>query len=279
MTSPLEAFGHTSDVLVWEAVLLTFVSLGVGVLGGFVGLALGSMRLPALLLMGIATPTAAGINILVSSLSALTGAVRHLREGRVDMRVVLVMGVPSMAGAFVGGFGSSRVPESALILVVALLVLWQGVELIRRARIQAGSGPGQSGSSGNPAGEAGSFRSNRLVVEGGIGLGVSLLGGAVGLILGTIRLPALLRILRLDPRVAAGTNLFIGFIMGSMGWVGHLVQGDVDYPLLVLMAAGAMVGSYFGAKFTGRVSLEALIATTGRVMVVVGIILLWQAFR
>ena len=73
--------GRGSDVLIWNAVVLTAVSLGVGLLGGFVGLALGTMRLPAMLLMGMAAPTAGGTNILVSSISSIFGAVRHLREG------------------------------------------------------------------------------------------------------------------------------------------------------------------------------------------------------
>ena len=52
--------GWGSDVLVRNAVVLTAVSLAVGLLGGFVGLALGTMRLPAMLLMGIGAPTAGG---------------------------------------------------------------------------------------------------------------------------------------------------------------------------------------------------------------------------
>ena len=104
MTSPLQEFGLPSDVLVWQAVLLTLTSFAVGVLGGFVGLALGTMRLPALLLLGVPSLVAAGTNIAVSTASALAGAVRHLREKRVDMHVVLLMGAPSMAGA-------GRLPE------------------------------------------------------------------------------------------------------------------------------------------------------------------------
>ena len=107
---------------------------------------------------------------------------------------------------------------------------------------------------------------------------MGLLGGAVGLILGSIRLPALIRILRVDPRIAAGTNLFIGFIMGSVGWIGHVVQGQVNYPLLGLMGAGAMVGSYYGARLTGKVSLNFLIKVMGGVLLVVGALLIRQAF-
>ena len=280
MASPIEALGLTSEVLLWQALVLTFVSFAVGLLGGFVGLALGTMRLPALLLMGVAAPTAGGTNILVSSLSSLTGAIRHLREGRVNRRIVLVMGVPAFVGAFIGGFGSEAVPEALLMFLAGLLVGWQGIEfLILVASRRRSTTPSAHLFGGDLEGAPGLFSRNRMVAEGGIGFGVGLLGGAVGLILGSIRLPALIRILRVDPRIAAGSNLFIGFIMGSVGWIGHVVQGKVDYPLLILMGGAAMIGSYYGAKFTGRVRLDTLIATMGGVLLVVGVLLLWQAFR
>lgn len=280
MTQPLTDLGFASDVLVWQAVLLTFISFAVGLLGGFVGLALGTMRLPALLLIGLPAPAAGGTNILVSGLSSLSGAIRHLREGRVDRRIVLVMGVPAFVGAFVGGFMSDVIAESLLLFLAGLLVFWQGVEFLILMYHRRRSSPGgQHLFGGDLVGAPGIFTRNRVAAEGGIGLGVGLLGGAVGLILGSIRLPALIRILRIDPRIAAGTNLFIGFIMGSVGWVGHVLRGQVDYPLLVLMGSAAMVGSYYGARLTGRVSLDALITTMGGVLIVVGALLVWQAFR
>ena len=280
MTSSVDIIGLTSDVLVWQALVLTFISFAVGLLGGFVGLALGTMRLPSLLLMGVAAPTAGGTNILVSSLSSLTGAIRHLREGRVNKRIVLVMGVPAFVGAFIGGFSSDTVPEELLIFLAGLLVGWQGVEFLilvtNRRRSDAGGGH-LFGS--DLEGSPGVFSRNRMAAEGGIGFGVGLLGGAVGLILGSIRLPALIRILRVDPRIAAGSNLFIGFIMGSLGWIGHVARGQVDYALLIPMAAAAMVGSYYGAKLTGHVRLDTLMTVMGGVLVIVGALLVWQAFR
>jgi uncharacterized membrane protein YfcA len=272
----LDELGLPSDVLVWHAALLTVISFGVGVLGGFVGLALGTVRLPALLLMGISPPVAAGTNIAVSTASALVGAVRHYRGGRVDMRTVLVMGVPGMVGAFIGGFSSGRAPESLLILAVGILVVWQGVELVARARKHRAAGPrAQADVAGRPAGPGLPHR--REIGGAGVGLAVGVIGGAVGLILGSIRLPAMIRILRLDPRSAAGTNLFIGFAMGSMGWIGHVSRGQVDYPLVALMGTTAMAGSYLGARLTGRVSLDRLVMTMGLVLLAVGALLLWRA--
>ena len=183
----------------------------------------------------------------------------------------MAMGVPAFAGAFAGGFLGHRLSESLLISVVGLLVLWQGVELLGRRRQSVPAGARDELEGGH-----GVFSPTRLMAEAGIGLTVGFLGGAVGLILGSLRLPALIRILRVDPRIAAGTNLFIGFIMGSVGWAGHFVHGEVDYSLLVPMGIAAMIGSYLGARLTGRVSLDTLITTMGWVLLAVGGVLLWQ---
>lgn len=282
MTAPLSGFGLPSDVALWQAVFLTLLSYGVGILGGVVGLALGTMRLPFLLLLGMPAPVAAGTNILVSTLSAVTGSIRHIREGRVDFRVVAVQGIPAMVGAFIGGFTSGLAPESVLIGLAGILVIWQGVELLLRAqrerpkespvaaRPTAGD-PARSGAAGWSAGQ--------ILAEALIGFAIGLLGGAVGLILGSLRLPALITILGIDPRVAAGSNLVIGFLMGSFGWVGHVVGGQVDYPLLVLMGLTGMVGTFQGARLTGTMSLRGLLLLMGLVLLTVGSLLLWDAAR
>jgi hypothetical protein len=223
------------------------------------------MRLPAMLLMGMAAPTAGGTNILVSSISSIFGAIRHLREGRVNFRLVLIMGGPAFVGAFIGGFMGGKVSETILLSAAGLLVLWQGVELRMRGRAVAAADDFVTNYSGK-----------RMVLGGGMGLAVGLLGGAVGLILGSIRLPALIRVLKVDPRIAAGTNLVIGFVMGSVGWIGHAIKGDVDYQLLTLMGAGAAVGSYYGAKLTGKVDLATLVGAMGYVLLAVGVILIWR---
>ena len=276
MTEPLSSFGLASDLLLWQFILLTVISLGVGILGGFVGLALGTMRLPALLLLGMPVPIAAGTNILVSTLSAGSGMIRHFREGRINFRVALVMGVPSMIGALLGSLASGIAPETLLISVAGVLVTWQGIELIARARKDRAS-PARNGDGGTSI--RGQFSSGRIAAESAIGLAVGLLGGAVGLILGSLRLPALIRILRIEPRVAAGTNLFIGFLMGSVGWIGHAAQGNVDYPLLGGMGLAGMAGTFYGAKLTGRVTLNTLVLTMGSVLLVVGLLLLAEAYR
>ena len=161
---------------VWQIALLGLLSLAVGLLGGFVGLALGTMRLPALLLIGVPATTAAGTNILVSSLSAFGGGYRHILARRVYWRLVLWMGVPSVVGSFVGGFASSTsVPEGALILVAGLFVTWQAVEFI--ARLRQGAGTSSSASATSSSVGVGRIAPKQGLIEAAVGLVVGLGAG------------------------------------------------------------------------------------------------------
>ena len=66
------------------------------------------------------------------------------------------------------------------------------------------------------------------------GAAIGLLGGIVGLILGSLRMPALLRLVGEVPLRAVGTNVAIGFFVGVAGALGHLPNAAPDLaPLLV----------------------------------------------
>ena len=267
----------TTDLALWQLALLSLLSLAVGVLGGFVGLALGTMRLPALLLMGVNPQFAAGTNILVSALSAMAGGYRHVTEGRIDWGVVLWLGVPSIIGGFAGGFFGGNFPAGLLIAVAGVLVLWQGVEFFGLSRRLAFEG--EDGKSGEPSeGEAGLTKASGSVAGAG-GAAIGLLGGGVGLILGSLRLPLMIRILKIDPRRAAGSNLVVGAVLGIFGFIGHGIHGEVDLPLLLAMGFTGMIGSNIGARYTGRVSVRSLVLVLAWVLLVVGVILVVRGGR
>jgi len=92
------------------------------------------------------------------------------------------------------------------------------------------------------------------------------------------RLPAMIQIMRMDPRVAAGTNLAISTITGLFGFLGHLLHLEVDWPVLVILGSTAMLGSYLGAKQTGKVSPQTLTRSMGAVMVASSLPIFWLAY-
>jgi uncharacterized membrane protein YfcA len=109
-----------------------------------------------------------------------------------------------------------------------------------------------------------------------IAFAVGVLGGLVGLILGTLRLPAMVRWLGTSPKGAVGTNAATGVVVGVGGLIGHLA-GGVDWALLGAGCAGAVPGAYLGAQLTGRLDDRALLQAIAAILVVAGLSLGLQA--
>ena len=95
----------------------------------------------------------------------------------------------------------------------------------------------------------------------------------MGLILGSIRLPALIRLLKVEARIAAGTNTIIGFCMGFVGGLGHSIHGGIEYEIVLMMGLAAILGSYQGARLTGKVNLNLLLAFMGGVLSITGVVM------
>jgi uncharacterized protein len=223
------------------------------------GLVLGTLRLPLMVLATGNPLQAAGTNIAVSAAAAATGGLRHAREHRVDWYVVRWMAPPSVAGGAVGALLADQVSESVLYAVIAAILIWSAIDLaLRPIRPRP--------------------RERVRVVRGGaLALGIGLLGGAVGVILGTLRMPALVRSVGLDVRRAAGTNLVVGFLLGLAAFVVHAASLRVDWSILAAGMAGAMPGGWLGAKATGRFPEGTLRLALGVVLALVGIAFAVQA--
>lgn len=220
---------------------------------------LGTLRLPLMILLASSPSTAAGTNIGISAASAAAGSVRHAREGRVSWPVVWWMLPPSIVGAFLGGYFGSDLPETALLAVAAGILVFNGIDLLVRpfhAQPRA-----------------------RLRIAPAVlgGLGVGALGGAIGVILGTMRMPVLLRGVGMTAAKAVGTNLVVGFAVGVVGLGAHAARLEVEWELLAVGAPGAIVGGWLGAHVTGRLSELFLRRAIGFALIVIAAALAVEA--
>jgi uncharacterized membrane protein YfcA len=235
----------------------------VALAGGVVGLVLGNIRLPATLLVASHPAAGAGANIGISGVAATAAAIVHIRAGRINWRLFAWMAPPSMVGAVIGGYVSGLLPDEALLIAIGAVLVYFGVDLLRvRDR--------PSGRTAAP-GEELDIRAAVLT-----GLGVGLLGGFVGLILGALRMPALLRYVGETPARAVGTNLTVGVCVGIAGVIGHTPDG-VDWDLLAIGSAASVPGAFLGARLTGRLSERQLLHAIGAILVVAGAAMALQA--
>jgi uncharacterized membrane protein YfcA len=236
----------------------------VALAGGLVGLVLGNIRLPATLLLASSVAAGTGANLIISAAAAAAAAIAHIRAGRVNWRLFAWMAPPSVVAALLGGYLSGLMPRDALLVAIAAVLLYSGVDLLRWTPPRR-----------DPAGPAAERLDIRAAVASGAVIG--FLGGVVGLILGTLRVPALLKLVGETPSRVAGTNLTVGICVGVAGAIGHLPSEAPDWDLAALGAAASIPGALLGARLTGRLSEVQLVRTIAWLLLVVGTVTAVQA--
>jgi hypothetical protein len=177
-----------------------------------------------------------------------------VRAGRVDWRLVGWMAPPSVVGAIAGSVVSGELPGDVLLVVIGVVLLGFGVELLRPRR-RAHRRPARGSAL-------------RGVVIAGSAIG--FLGGVVGLILGSLRMPALLRLVRAEAARLVDTNLVVGVSVGLAGVVAHVPAG-VDWTAFAVGAGASVPGALLGARLTGRLDERELLRAVGVVLVGAGL--------
>jgi uncharacterized protein len=90
-------------------------------------------------------------------------------------------------------------------------------------------------------------------------------------------MPTLVRLVGMDVKRAAGTNLVVGFFLGVAGFATHAGESGVDWDILLAGLAGAILGGWLGARATGRIDEDVLRTVLGVVLVLVGAVFAAEA--
>ena len=286
----------------------------VGFVGGMVGLVLGVLRL-AFIILGVessfspssssssssssSVSVAAGTNIGVSTFGAAAAAIRHFRQKNISLQTFLIMAATGSIGGFFGSVFTKYIPVTLLLGLIAIIVLYEAFVLIKSSRKKKDEemrrsnnneednnnldlihGPSSAlrSSPSNPPNISGVCNKQFIFTESFIGFGIGFVGGLVGLIIGSIRLPAMISVLKMETKVAIGTNLAVSSLTGASSLVGHLINGNVDFLIMITMGPAAMLGGYMGAKYTNRFSEGSLKLIIGIVLIVVTGFIIWRIF-
>lgn len=240
--------------------LIAATSFVLAYIGASVGLVLGHLRLPLLMWYLGSGPTGPAANGLISGAGALAGAVRHLREGNVSWSCLGLMGVPSVVGALLASYVFTRHisplwAQSVIGFVLALTGL---------TMILAGKNP-----------EKVPERRPNIPLEIAIGLTLGALSSITGLMLGSLRLPMMIRVLNIDPKVAVGSNMAIGCITALVGALATLLSNRLPWSglgwVLLAVVPPTMLGGWLGVWLTARISKNALQKFAGWIVGLTGV--------
>ncbi|MCP9930718.1 sulfite exporter TauE/SafE family protein [Cyanobium sp. AMD-g] len=222
---------------------------GGGALIGFLLAVLGaggSILLLPLLISGAGLPTreAVPLSLLAVTLLALANAGPYLRRRQVAPRPALLLGVPALAGSWIGGtlvkHGQVSEPiQLAVFTAAALVAAWL---LSSRSRSTVGTATAAPRPGGSPLALAGQ------------GVLVGLLTGIAGVGGGFAIVPALVLLAGLPMSLASGTSLILIATnsLVALAALGHWPTAGL--PLLGPLVVGGLVGAIAGQALAPHLS-------------------------
>jgi uncharacterized membrane protein YfcA len=167
------------------------------------------------------------------------------------------MAPPSIAGAVIGGYLGSEAPDALLLGFIAAVLFYSAFELFRWQPRRPSS----------PEAAEPELNITAAVTSGAA---IGLLGGVVGLILGSLRMPALLKFVGETPHRAVGTNVTVGLCVGIAGALAHLPEAAPDLDAVLVGGAASIPGALLGSRLTGRLDEAQLVRAIAWVLVVAG---------
>jgi uncharacterized protein len=246
--------------------MITLTMLLLGLLVGFIG-AGGSGFIIAILTVGFGVPihTALGTSLAAMVFTTLSGAYSHYRQGNIDLRTGLTVGVFGAMAALWGSKIAVWIPVDSLHWLTAGMLFLSAVMLMVRLFIVSKI-----------------TDTGVTIPRKGIQLIRSVLVGAItGILSGTFGIGSapfiqlgLMIVLGLSVQKSVGTTMLVILPIALAGGTGYYFEGYFDVILLVQVLAGTMVGSYIGAKFTNNVPLPVLKSAMVLTPIMAGAILL-----
>ena len=238
--------------------LAVLTGLAVGVIMGALGGGGAILVVPVLLYGFAMEPHAATTgSLVVVGIGAIAGAISHGRRGETNLTQGTVFGLGGFVGTTVGVLASAHVAPWVQTGSFALLLLVVATVMLRRSRPE-----GDDDTSGPPPLVAFSpvrVDVRRLLIVAVVATFVGALTGFFGVGGGFSIVPALVLLLDFPMPVAVGTSLLVIALNSATAFVARLATGvELDWPLLLVMTAGAIVGILVGGRVAQRVSARTL---------------------
>ena len=216
----------------------------------------GELYLPVMLtLLNIAFYTAAGVSLFLIFLQSISMIFVYSHKHKlVDWKVALLLAAVVGISSFLGGFVSASVPAIYLKITFAVFLLISAFLLFLNKTKEVKLGEFGVWHRRFSGGEY-DVHIFYLVVPIAV---AAFLAGMVGISGGGLIVPVAVLLGGMPLRIAMGTNTFLVLASSSMGFLGHAVNGGVDWSLCILFGITIMVGSQIGSHLHARINEKNL---------------------
>lgn len=227
----------------------------IGLIGSFISGMLGIggsiINFPMLLyipsVLGIAQFTAhevSGITAIQVLFATIGGVIAYRKGELLNKQLIAYMGVSILIGSFIGSFGSTGMPESAINLVYGILAILavvmmfipkKGLDDIPLEQIKFNK-----------------WLAALLALVVGIGAGIVGAGGAFLLV------PIMLTVLKIPTRMTIASSLAITLISSIGAITGKVSTGQVEFLPSIIMVVASLIAAPLGAMTGKKINTKVL---------------------
>lgn len=248
--------------------LTNLVLLGSGGLSGFLSACIGAgggfALVPILLAFAGATNIqAAGTSSIIILFSKFFAGVHNWRKGYLDLRKVLVIGIPATIFAQMGVWLVPMLPDFVPLIILGTVLI---------ANIFAVRGRKQERFHQKVASK---FLPLTAISIGSL---IGLLAGLTGIGGGVAAVPLQLRLLGEDLKTAIRVSLAVVVLSSASASSRHLFKGSILWESAIWLLIGDIIGTQIGMRFVDRVHEKPLIKIYQGFCAVGCIYVLFKAF-
>ena len=257
----------------WLLGLVVLCGLGIGILSGMFGIGGGAMIVPLLNAVFQLPMTAASATSLFSiAPTSISGSLRHLRQGSVNVKMALQFGIPGALASAVSATLSGLLPDIVAMLMTVGVIAVCAYRVFREALRETLDEAGHTAESRfkTPASTALACVS--------VGLFAGTIAGLVGVGGGFIIVPFGIAMLGCTMKEMSAISLLAIAIIALPGIISHALQSHIQYEYGIALIIGTIPGASIGVNLISRVPEKALRLAYGCLLLFTGAMLLINRF-
>ena len=227
--------------------LFALVGAAAQFVDGLLGMGFGITSASLLTVLGYSAVAASAGTHAAKVGTTLVSGVSHWREGNVDWRVLITVGVPGAVGAFIGAVVLTNIALDGARIWMAAILFLLGLTIIARFGYGKSLFPAMK------------LRTRNLWPIGLFGGFVDATGGGGW---GPVATPSLMTVTRHKPHRIVGTVSASEFLVAASASIGFLFgAGEAGVPWLAVL--GLVIGGVITAPIAARLAKKAPTALLG----------------
>jgi len=210
-----------------------------GIIAGFINVNAGGgslLTMPALILLGLPSVVANGTNRIAILVGALSATTTFRKRGVFDWRFGLGLGIPALIGAIIGATFVIHVPDKVfnpmlsgvMILVLVIILINPRGKVLR---------------------DINNLSRKQKIIAAVTFFFVGLYGGFIQVGVGFIIIASLSLMTGLSLVTINALKVFVILIYTTFSLIVFTLNGKINLPIGLTLAAGSAIGAYLGTHF------------------------------